>query len=225
MPWGYLIAQALTFIFSFALGIFTLLINPRSRVHQLWFLTTLGVSIWSGGVIAVLWSAPDERLGLLFSKLLHIGSTMIIVFFLHFVLAFLAKVGQRRMILLLAYLIGAIFTAIIFSTTWFVKGVAPKSVFAMWIDAGPWYAWYAIYYVIFVLFAVYFLSQGYREMDGIKKQQIFFILLAAIVGFGGGLTNFLPQLFGIFPFGTYVIPLYPLLITYGIFLPEVRIRV
>lgn len=68
-------------------------------------------------------------------------------------------------------------------------------------------------------------SKGFKDNEGLKKRQILYILLAAIIGFSGGMTNFLPQLFNIYPFGTFIVFLYPILITYGIFLPEVKVRI
>ena len=45
MHWCISISLALAFIFSFALGVFSILLNPRSRAYQLWFLTAMGVVI------------------------------------------------------------------------------------------------------------------------------------------------------------------------------------
>jgi len=45
-----------------------------------------------------------------------------------------------------------------------------------------------------------------------------YILLAALVGIGGGVTNFVTDLYGVLPYGQVIVPLYPVLITYGVFL-------
>jgi signal transduction histidine kinase len=42
------------------------------------------------------------------------------------------------------------------------------------------------------------------------------MLIASLVGFGGGITNFLPQLFNIYPFGNFLTLLYLFFMSYGV---------
>jgi predicted proteasome-type protease len=92
------------------------------------------------------------------------------------------------------------------------------SAFNLWVDIGALYPLYVAYYFITVLLSHIFLYKGFKENEGFKKRQIKIIFIATLIGFGGGMTNFLPQLFGIYPFGNFIIFLYPILITYGVFL-------
>lgn len=225
MPWAFLTALALTFIFSFALGIFTLLINPKSRVNQLWFLTTMGVAVWSGVLLALLWMKPEENLGLMLSRILHTGATMLLIFFFHFVLRFLWKEKEYLLVLIVGYVIAVIFTALFFGTNWILTGAAPKVGFDIWVEVSPWYWAYVLYFLVYVTLPTFLLWQEYRRSDGIKKKQISYILLAVVISYLGGMTNLLPQLVNIYPFGTFVVFLYPLIISYGIFLPTVRIQI
>jgi len=57
----------------------------------------------------------------------------------------------------------------------------------------------------------------YNKVSGYKRNQIKYILLASIVGFGGGATNY-PLIYNIpiFPFGHYLVFLYPIIISYAI---------
>lgn len=224
MPWAYLTALALTFIFSFTLGIFTIIINPKSRVHQLWFLTTMGVCIWSGVWFFVHILKLNNDLGLLLSRVLHIGANFLIIFFFHFILKYLQKENNYKVILIIGYTISILFLIVIFIPHWFIEGMSPKAGFDIWFEAGILYPLFVIYFLIYTVLSIRLLYKEYKRSDGLKRKQIYFILLAAIIGIGGGITNFLPQLFNIYPFGTFVIFLYPLIITYGIFLQEVKVK-
>jgi len=221
----YLTALALTFIFSFVLGVFTILLNPKSRTHQLWFLTTMGVALWSGALFAFVFLNSNEKLGIFLAQILHIGSTLIVIFFYNFLAVFLLKWREYKISVILCDIFSLIFLVIIiFMPQIFVKGIIPRAGFAKWIDYGSFYWPYFFYYIIFVLLSARILLKEFFKSDGIRKKQILYILLALVIGFSGGLTNFFPALFNIYPFGTFVIFLYPILITYGMFLPQVKIK-
>jgi len=213
----YLIFLGLFFVFTFALGVFTLIHNPKSRVHQLWFLVNLGGAIWSGGLFAVVLL---NTLTPIYHKILHVGSTLIVVFLFHFILVFLFKNTQKNKLIIINYFIGLIFILFIIFTSWVVKGAAAKSTFSAWVDPGFLYLLYVLYFLIVVIVSYFFLYQGYKENEGFRKKQILIIFWATLIGLGGGMTNFLPQLLNVYPFGTFIIFLYPLLITYGIFLKK-----
>jgi signal transduction histidine kinase len=55
-----------------------------------------------------------------------------------------------------------------------------------------------------------------KDYPAVVRSQIKYQLLAGVIGFGGGMTNFLPQLFQIYPFGNYLILLYVAFVSYAI---------
>ncbi len=177
----------------------------------------MAVAIWSTGVLLVLVGAT-AREAEIYSNFLHLGASFIPIFFCHFVLAFLYRDKQKKNFLIIGYILAFIFGALSF-TKYIVAGGAPKSYLPMWLEAGSLYPLLLIYFWFYALAAVYFLLQGYRRSDAVMKRKIFFVLIAAILGFGGGGTNFLPQTVGIYPWGHFLTWLYPIIITYGIFTP------
>jgi len=68
-----------------------------------------------------------------------------------------------------------------------------------------------------VIYSIYIMLKRYNKVSGYKRNQIKYILLASIVGFGGGATNY-PLIYDIpmFPFGHYLLFLYPIIISYAI---------
>ena len=61
------------------------------------------------------------------------------------------------------------------------------------------------------------LLKTFLKSSGFQREQLKYVLLAAVLGLGGGATN-LPQWFGVsfIPFGTVLVPFYPFLFAYAI---------
>ncbi|PJC51377.1 MAG: hypothetical protein CO031_02965, partial [Candidatus Nealsonbacteria bacterium CG_4_9_14_0_2_um_filter_37_38] len=87
-----------------------------------------------------------------------------------------------------------------------------------WPEPGIVYNFYLILgYLGIVGYGGYELIKIYRETRGYLREQIKYILLAMIVGFGGGATNF-PLWYGIPlpPYGNFLVFLYPFILSYAI---------
>lgn len=217
----FLIPLALTFIFSFVLGIFTILNNPKSRIHQLWFLTTIGVSVWSGGLLAVIGLQLNNDLGLLLTRILHVGVVILIIFFYNFLLDFLLKKEKsNKVLLIVGYFLSLIFIILILISNLFVKGLISKMGFDIWLESGKMFWLLIFYFIFYTAISIHILFKEYKNSEGFRKKQIYFILLAVIIGLGGGITIFFPEIFNIYPFGIFLLFVYPLIITYGVFLKK-----
>lgn len=220
-----LTSTALMTVLAFGLGIFSLTRNPKSAVIRLWFLLSLAITIWGFGLLMILISQTNEPAVAFYSKLLHFGAAFIPILFFHFVLVFVYhhQDKNKKRLLILGYVLAAVFAALSW-TKLIVVGAAPVSVFALWVLVGSFYPLFLLYFWFFVLAAIYFLYQGYRQSDGVIRRKIFYILIAALIGFVGGGSNFLTNLTGIYPYGQFFVWLYPVLITYGIFIGEIKIK-
>ena len=220
----FILASILFVIFSFGVGIFSLAKNPKSRVVKVWFLTSMAIGLWGIGLLLLLVSKTEQQ-AFLYSKLLHIGAAFIPIFFCHFILIFLYQEQKRKTFLILGYILATVFTVLTFTGSLMVSKVVSDAFgFNFWFEVGSLYFVFITYFSLYAISAIYFLTKGYKQNDGIRRRQIFFLLIATIVGFGGGMSNFLPQTAGIYPFGHFVAWLYPLFITYGIFIDEVKIK-
>lgn len=218
MDWFYLIAFILTFIFSLALGVFTILHNYKSKVHWLWFLTSMGVALWAFGSIASTWFSTDKDLSLTFFKLLDAAVLLVMIFYLHFVIEFVYLSIKYKILIIVNYIVSLFFIFLLYFTPWVVAGVEQKLNFSSWEKGGFLYPVYFIYCLLVFLICLKILLKGYKTNEGIKKRQLIYLIVAIIIGFGGGMTAFLPALFNIYPFGVFIVFLYPIIITYGIFL-------
>lgn len=215
----------LLMVLCFTLGIFSLWKNPKSFTVQLWFLMSMAIGVWSFTLFLLMVSTTEPK-GIFYSKILHVGASFIPIFFLHFVLSFLNKLNNKNKkgLLIIGYFLAVVF-AILSLTKEIIVGAPPLVGFSVWVSVGRLYPLLLIYFWFYILAGIYFLYQGYRRSDGIIRRKALFILVASIIGFGGGGTNFLPQTLGIYPFGNFFAWLYPILITYGIFVDEFKIKI
>ena len=93
-----------------------------------------------------------------------------------------------------------------------VTGVAPKYGIKFLMVAGPGYIFIVLFFVSCAAWNLARLFIGYLRAEGIRKNQIKYLLFGSLFGYVGGLDNFLYlydiTIFPLFPYGTYAIPLY-----------------
>ena len=197
---------------------YSLYLNPRSKIIWLWFLTNFAVGVW-GLSFFMLITAKSYDQALFFDYSLHFGSAFIPIFFLHFVVLFLRH-QKAHILLILGYALSIFFAIATWIPNWLISGASPRSGFPYWVDGGFLYVPYVIFFYLCVTIGTFLLFYRYLSSDGLIKKQIFYILIAAAIGFIGGGTSFLPQLFNVYPFGVLIAFLYPPLMAYGVFLKK-----
>ncbi|MCX6706150.1 MAG: hypothetical protein NTV24_03565 [Candidatus Woesebacteria bacterium] len=207
-------------VLSFALGIYSILINPKPWTVRMWFLLSMAISLWSANLFLLMYSKVESD-AILYSKILHVGASFIPIFFCHFVLNFTFQIGNRKKVIFLyvGYLLAVIFS-LLSLTPLIVAAGSPKVGFPFWVDAGKLYPLLLIYFWVYVLAGIYFLYQAHERTGGTTKKKTFYLLVASIIAFVSGGTSFLPQTLGIYPFGDFITWLYPVIVTYGIFIKD-----
>jgi len=213
-----IISTSLTAVLAFGLGVFTITKSPKSKINVTWFLTSLAVTVWCTGYMLAILSKNDTQ-AFINLKIVYLGAVMIPIFFFHFVLNFLYKEKKYKYLLYLGYILSVIFLVLILGTRLIISGVRHLENFGNYEEVEiPGFNLFLLYFGIFSLYAIYLLIKGYFENDGIRRKKILYIILAAIITFVGGTSNFVTDLTGIYPYGQMIVWLYPVLITYGIFL-------
>ena len=203
-------------ISAFVFGLIVYLANPKQLSNKTFGLMTLALGIWSFSY--GFWQLSGEReSALLWVRILSIGSTFIPIFFLHWIFATFDLIKKRGLVLVFGYLITLIFLS--FSLTpLYIKDVIPVSFFLWWPIPGIVYSFYLIFgYFGLIGYGVYELIKIYRNVSGHAREQVKYILLAVVIGFGGGATNFFLW-YGIHlaPYGNFLVFLYPFILTYAI---------
>ncbi|MFA6918971.1 MAG: histidine kinase N-terminal 7TM domain-containing protein [Patescibacteria group bacterium] len=213
----YKITALLIPIASFVVGFYSLYLNPKSKLVWLWFLTSLSVGLWGIGLFGLV-IAPSYNQALFFDRFLHSFAVFIPVLYLHFILIFL-HVNRKAITFFVmpAYVLSIILSVLAWTSNLFVANAFSKVGFDYWVSGGPLYLLYIIYFVICITITFALLFYYFFRSDGIIKKQIAYIIIISLIGFISGGTSFLPILFNIYPFGTFITFTYPLLVTYWIF--------
>ncbi len=208
------LASFLTAIFSLFLGIFVYYKNPYSTQSRAWARVSLAVALWSVGLFGVV-SVNSKQIALAFQFILDVAAIAIPALYLHFTYILLKKPIRNQGLLKVTYIAASFLTVISLSPLYKTDLVSIFS-FNFWIKPGPLYILFPIYFTLVMIYAGKLLMVAITQNQGQQLQQIKYILLAGIVGFTGGITNFFPQLFNVYPFGNFFVMFYVFVITYAI---------
>jgi signal transduction histidine kinase len=210
--WSVLI----TGIFFTSFGTFAYLKNPKGLQNRLYGLFSTSFALWSYSFFLLL-ILSDSTNVLFFSRLLALGSTIIPVFYLHWVLSILGINKKRKGILFVSYIITGVFALFSF-TDLYIPTTQSILFFPAWPVAGPLYKTFIILgYGVLTIYASIELFRGFISSVGIRRHRIGYLLLGTLLGFGGGATNF-PLMLSvdtIQPFGIFGIMASPFIFSYA----------
>jgi len=212
------ISIVLTAIFAFSMGVYTLYKNPKARVNQIWFVHNIIVTIWAASGYLIMVTSRDVH-GVINVKLTFVG-ILTAIFFFHFVTIFLYQEKAHRLKIIIGYSISFLFVILLFASSLVLKDFSYLAGFGYYAVPGVLFNYLVIFFFLYVAYSFYLLIKAYGVSDGIKKKQIFYILAGMVFGYLGASTGFLINLFNVFPYGWILVPFYPILITYGIFLKK-----
>lgn len=197
------------------LGLFVYFKNRRETVNRSFGLFGLSVAVW--GYSYFLYQMVTNKIAALFwCRALMAGAIFIPACFLYFVLSLLNILQEKKRILISAYLFSFIFLVLDF-TPLFVKDVSPRLSFPYWPEAGITFIPFLLMFFGYVVYAWYLMYKECQTTEGIKRNQIKYVLIGTVIGFLGGSTNY-PLWYGIpiYPFGTCLISVLWIIIAYTI---------
>jgi len=204
----------LTSIIVPAQGLFVLTRNPKQPANRTWCSLSVSVGLWSLAYALMISSFEYDR-SLLWARVMEANGCIIPTLFLHFTYTLLQTTNHKRTVGIF-YLIGGTLSLLALFTPLIVVTVKPKMEFPHYTHFGQ-LAWvYTIFFFSTVIFAHVKLWQGIKLSTSKKRNQLFYVFTAGVMGFGTGATAF-PISFG-FPmndFGNLVF-LYAFPITYAI---------
>jgi len=208
------LSSLITSILSLVIGAFVISKNSKSLLNISWALVSLCAAIWAFGLFGVV-EANTAKTALIFQYILDASGIFIPIFFFLFVLELLGMYKIKKKLLNFFFLLSFLLLLLSF-TTLFKRGVAPAFNFNYWINPGILYYLFPLYFAVLVLLSVYFMVSKYKYLVGTQKQQVTYVILTALFGFGGGATNFFPQLINTYPFGNFFVIFYVFTISYAI---------
>ena len=221
----YAITGLINSIGSAFLGLFVYSKNKKENVNKTFGLLCLSIVLWSFPYY--IWQlSRTEKAALFWSRALMIGAIFIPVTYLHFVFCRLNLHKKNKLFLILSYILAFIFFILSF-TPLFVKNVTTELDFPYWPKPGILFYPFLFMFFSYITYGCYLLFRAYQKTTGIERIQISYFLVASLIGFPSGATNYLLW-FGIPtpPYWNALVILFPVLTTYGItkhYLFEIRV--
>lgn len=209
----FYISSIILSLTSFILGLTVYLKDRNNNLSKQWFVFSTFLAGWAMALFLVV-SSGTATIAFRWQYLLDIFALWIPVGYFSFTTTLLSLKKTK-----LFYIISSIAMLLsIFSfTSLFKVGMVQKFGF-FWIDPGSFYFLFPLFFIIVVIYSIFLLIHTYfkQTKDSVLRSQIRYQIIAGAIGFSGGVTNFLPQLFNVFPFGNYFVIIYVFFISYSI---------
>lgn len=139
------------------------------------------------------------------------------IFYFHWILSILKLDKKKRFSIIIGYILTTIFFTLSF-TDFYIQGTEQKLQFPFWPNGSFLYLLYILLlYIGLSGRAILYLFHQKKVSTGYTKDQINYLIIGSIVGFGCGITNF-PLWFDIpiAPFGNLFVPFYVFIFTYAV---------
>ncbi len=175
----------------------------------------LAFSIWCSGQF--MGETASGAGHVLFWTRVNLAAAILLpVLFLTFVHSFLGISAKRKPVFVCSVLAAIIFLLFL-PTKYFIVSLARSGVFRYYPQGGPLYLAFAVFFAILVAEGFIELIAGFIASTGAKRNQIAYLIIASLFGFGGGALWFLPA-FGVpvYPFGVFIVPFYLFIAAYSI---------
>jgi len=201
-------------------------LNPKHWNNRLWFLLSLAITTWGAGHLMTILTNEYSQAKLAI-YIVYIGAAFIPALFYNFVIIFTLRYFWHRLtIARVGYLLAVILLFLILATKYIVQDVKITEPFGYHEDFGPLFFLFLLYFFFYVGAGVRLLYQTFKDSDGFRQHQMYWILVASVIAFTGGATNFFYDFYSlhlVYPWGHLIVWVYPILITYGIFAPTIKI--
>ena len=111
--------------------------------------------------------------------------------FLLFAFSFTGMTPQRRRIIACDLLIKSLLS-IVNACGWLVPSVSPRAETGLWGDPTPWLTFTICLWQLECVYGFLILIQTARQMDREKRNRLYYVLVALVIGHIGAFSNWLP---------------------------------
>ena len=217
----HLLALCLTTIFSLLLGLFVWLKNPGRWLNRLFALHSFTIAGWAITESLATILSKTEETAMFWVRIEHMFVFFLPPLIFHLVAALVnQKDKPTRRIIQTGYSISLLLTFVGYSPLIYAKQVQ-RNYLPYWIEPGPLYWVVPLFFWTYVGASLLYLRRALRETAGRKHLQLKYFLIASLIGYLGGGTDFMlvydlyiPWLH---PYALYLVAVYKLATAYIIF--------
>ena len=188
----------------------------KSKLHSLWMLFNIAVALWGWGAFFIGKTASSHE-ALILWRVSYVPILFISVFFIHVVYELCELTSNR--VLIFAYIYGILSSILCIFTDQYISNthLVFDGLHYAYIENFPGKVSFLIW-IGLVALGIYQLFRSYVKHRGIKQLQILYFLIAIVIGFSSGITNYFPYFgYDIYPIGNFGIVIYCIISTYAIF--------
>lgn len=213
----YALSALLNLITSFTLGIFVLRAKG-DPINRAWFYFTFSVGAFSLGQFMREMVSTESSAFFWGGHVLFTSVVAIYITYPFFIHSITYRTTSRLVRTIYLMVMGTLIYLINWTQLIIRPEMRPKGVFHFYSIPGPLYPMVTSAYLMVVIYGLVRLFQRYRQSRSDReRRQMIYLILAFIIGFGGGAMNFLVDLnINLFPFGNYFIPAYTAVVSYAI---------
>ena len=195
---------------------FSLIVYRSDRenpVSSAWLYTSICFVGWSLGLYGVTSSHAMET-ALKWQYILDVSAILLPAFYFNFIseLFKFKNYKWRYLIITVSFILAGFSFSSLFKI-----GVEPKYEF-FWVNPGRFYLIFPIYFIINAFISsTIFISQFLKTSpNSVERGQVRNTMIAGLMGYIGGVSNFFPQFFNIYPYGNYLVILFIVFMVYGV---------
>ncbi len=210
-----------------ALALFVLSKGIRDRRHQTYCCFSLFIALFN--FCYIFWAfASTAEAALQWFVPIMVGVIPVSAFFLHFCAALTETTRQRRIIIVISYVatLGFVFAN---NKLWLYSMLIPRYGYGWWPVITPLCSFYHLFWLLQTTVGFLWLWRGYQRASGNAKEQLRYTLIATLLGYSGGATNwFLWYNIPIPPYPNVLISIFQGIIAYAIIkhrLLDIRIAI
>lgn len=189
----------------------------KEKLYRIFALYSFSIAWWSFSQIGLIISKKVSD-ALFWARIEEIGVLFIPTTFVHFIITLL-DLKNKKWLLKTSYLLSIFFVLFSFSP-YVIRNAKPKFFVRYWSEPGFLYHLSVLFFLSLTLYGLYKLIRAYITSTGVRHKQLFYLCIGSILGYGGGLANFLLS-YNIYipilnPFGTYLVAIYAIITAYAI---------
>jgi two-component system, sporulation sensor kinase A len=181
------ITGLVNFITSILFGFFVLIKNPRVTINRSVFFISMSIAIYGMGYF--FWQmSHDPSIALIWFKILCTGIILINVAFLQYVFLLTGLYEKKKKELIAYYAINAIFL-VLNALSLLYTHLEPRYGLGWWPSPTIIFPVYLILWLLECFYGFILLLRSLGTATGIKKEQIKYTIVSAVIGFMGGASN------------------------------------